>query len=265
MHQPVQDGVGHSGVGNDFVPLVDGKLAGDEGGALALAVVEDFQQIAILFADHLGNAQVIDNEQRRPSELLEQGQEMKEVIHLDKVYYFHFYFTTTTLAPPLGWHTKVLLFILDSLKPAAIESATWFPFLLVFKNEIIDGPAPLIVTARAPDFNALLLTASYPGIKCFLAGSTMTSSTPFAIICISFKINPATIVLALDTLRMTLFSGTSFGNTLLATSVFLLDTFIVGIAITRTRSLGGSSLINSSSGIVRTITKPPSTAPETLS
>jgi hypothetical protein len=33
-------------------------------------------------------------------------------------------------------------------------------FLLLFKNEMIDGPAPLIVTASAPALVAFLLTSS---------------------------------------------------------------------------------------------------------
>ena len=72
VHQAVQNGIGHRRISNDFVPLLNGKLAGDEGGALALAIIEDFQQIAILFADHTGDAQVVNNEQWRSSELLEQ-------------------------------------------------------------------------------------------------------------------------------------------------------------------------------------------------
>lgn len=30
MHQAIQDGIGHGGVGDDLVPLADGELAGDE-------------------------------------------------------------------------------------------------------------------------------------------------------------------------------------------------------------------------------------------
>lgn len=54
----------------------------------------------------------------------------------------------TTLAPLLGLQIKLLLSTRDSLKPSTMACATWRAFLPVFKNEIIDGPAPLMVTAR---------------------------------------------------------------------------------------------------------------------
>ena len=59
-----------------------------------------------------------------------------------------------TLAPLLAWHAKVLLWTFASLNPSLIESATRFPNLSFFKNEIMEGPAPLIVTARAPASSA---------------------------------------------------------------------------------------------------------------
>ena len=43
VNQPIQDRVGDRGVGDDLVPLVDRKLAGDERGSHPLAVVEYFQ------------------------------------------------------------------------------------------------------------------------------------------------------------------------------------------------------------------------------
>ena len=72
VNQPIQDSVGDRGVGNDLVPLVDGKLAGDEGGFHPLAVVENLQQIPILFARHGGDAKIVEDDQRRSGQLLEQ-------------------------------------------------------------------------------------------------------------------------------------------------------------------------------------------------
>ena len=60
MDQPVQNGIGHGGVGNNVVPLIDRKLAGNEGGSLALAVIDHLQELAIEFSGHTGNAQIID-------------------------------------------------------------------------------------------------------------------------------------------------------------------------------------------------------------
>jgi hypothetical protein len=50
MHQSIQNCVGHGGVVNQLVPLTDWKLAGDQRGALAVAVIQDLQQVAVLLA-----------------------------------------------------------------------------------------------------------------------------------------------------------------------------------------------------------------------
>ena len=46
MDEPVENGVSQRGIAQVGVPLVDGQLAGDHGGALAMAVVEEFQETA---------------------------------------------------------------------------------------------------------------------------------------------------------------------------------------------------------------------------
>jgi hypothetical protein len=48
VHQPVEDGVGQGGIADEVVPLLDRQLAGDDGGALAVAVLEDLEQVAPL-------------------------------------------------------------------------------------------------------------------------------------------------------------------------------------------------------------------------
>ncbi len=53
MHQPVQDGIGERGVADGLVPMIDGQLAGDEGGSDAVTVVEDFQQVEVFEAGRL--------------------------------------------------------------------------------------------------------------------------------------------------------------------------------------------------------------------
>jgi hypothetical protein len=45
VYQAVENGVGVGGIANQRVPLVDRELAGDEGGAAAVAVLEYFQQV----------------------------------------------------------------------------------------------------------------------------------------------------------------------------------------------------------------------------
>ena len=48
MHEPVEDGIGVGGFADHFVPVLDGQLAGHQGGAALVAVLEDVQQIAAL-------------------------------------------------------------------------------------------------------------------------------------------------------------------------------------------------------------------------
>ena len=45
VDQAVEDGVGVSRVADQCVPLVDRELAGDDGGAAAVAVLEDLQEV----------------------------------------------------------------------------------------------------------------------------------------------------------------------------------------------------------------------------
>ena len=43
--QPVQDRVGDGRVTDPAVPVLDGQLVGDDGGALAGAIVDDLEQV----------------------------------------------------------------------------------------------------------------------------------------------------------------------------------------------------------------------------
>src|SRR5260370_14408143 len=45
MDQAVEDSVGVGGVADQCMPLIDGDLAGDDGGAVAVAVLEDLQEV----------------------------------------------------------------------------------------------------------------------------------------------------------------------------------------------------------------------------
>jgi hypothetical protein len=63
MDQPIEDGVGHGGIADVVVPLFDGKLAGDEGGTHADAIVEDFEQIGSLARANGCDGEVVDHEQ----------------------------------------------------------------------------------------------------------------------------------------------------------------------------------------------------------
>ena len=63
MHESVEDPVGDRALADEFVPGIGRLLAGDEGGAGALAVVEDFQEESVLVRFHGGEAKIVDDQQ----------------------------------------------------------------------------------------------------------------------------------------------------------------------------------------------------------
>ena len=48
MDQPIEQGIGDGGVFNQFVPGAERILAGDQGGAGTLTVVEQFEEEAVV-------------------------------------------------------------------------------------------------------------------------------------------------------------------------------------------------------------------------
>jgi len=63
MDQAVEDGVGVGGVADQSVPLIDGELAGDDGGAAAVAVLEDLQEVVAGRRVERLKAPVVEDEQ----------------------------------------------------------------------------------------------------------------------------------------------------------------------------------------------------------
>ena len=47
VHQPIEDGIGERRLVDVGMPLIDGKLAGDERRFFVVAVFEDLQQVAL--------------------------------------------------------------------------------------------------------------------------------------------------------------------------------------------------------------------------
>ena len=58
----IEDGVGQGWVADRFVPVLDGQLAGDDGGAAAVAVFEDFQEVTLLGGGEDGKAPIVDDQ-----------------------------------------------------------------------------------------------------------------------------------------------------------------------------------------------------------
>ena len=48
VNDPVEDGVSERRLADQIVPAIDRDLAGDQGGAAAVAVFDDFQQVVAL-------------------------------------------------------------------------------------------------------------------------------------------------------------------------------------------------------------------------
>ena len=46
VNQAIEDGIGDRGISDVFMPVFDGKLAGNESGAGAVTIFDDFQQIS---------------------------------------------------------------------------------------------------------------------------------------------------------------------------------------------------------------------------
>jgi hypothetical protein len=64
VDEAVEDGIGDSGLAERAVPVADRELAGDDGGAELVAVLDDLEQIGGLFGCERSQRQVVDDENR---------------------------------------------------------------------------------------------------------------------------------------------------------------------------------------------------------
>lgn len=63
VHEAVEDGVGEGGVSEDVVPVIERELAGDDGRALGVPVVEDLEAIGSFTVTQGGESEVIEYEE----------------------------------------------------------------------------------------------------------------------------------------------------------------------------------------------------------
>ena len=68
VDEAVEDGVGVGGIADEFVPLVDRQLAGDEDGAAAIAGFEDFEKIVAGGGIEGGEAPIVEDEELNAAE-----------------------------------------------------------------------------------------------------------------------------------------------------------------------------------------------------
>ena len=68
VHDAIQDRVGERGLADQVVPAIHGNLTGDQGGAAAVALLDDLEQIATLLGPERLQAPVVEDEQLDPAE-----------------------------------------------------------------------------------------------------------------------------------------------------------------------------------------------------
>ena len=59
VHEAVKDGVGDGWVGDHFVPVLYIYLAGHDGAAASVPIIEDLQKVAALIGRHIGEPPVV--------------------------------------------------------------------------------------------------------------------------------------------------------------------------------------------------------------
>jgi hypothetical protein len=62
VHEPVEDGVREGGVSDGVIPLLNGNLAGEDGGAAVVSVFNDLEEVPALFVRQACHRPVIQNE-----------------------------------------------------------------------------------------------------------------------------------------------------------------------------------------------------------
>ena len=73
MDEAVEDRVPEGGVADQVVPVLDQDLAGDEGGALAGTILDDFEEVPSFAIAHGGEAPIVQDEQIGFGVLLEEA------------------------------------------------------------------------------------------------------------------------------------------------------------------------------------------------
>ena len=72
VQQPVEDGIGERGDGDDLVPAIHRDLAGDQGRAGVVAVLDDLQKITRLFGQERLGAPIVEDQQVHLRDLAQQ-------------------------------------------------------------------------------------------------------------------------------------------------------------------------------------------------
>ena len=73
MNEAVQDGVAEGGISDNFVPMFDGDLAGNDGRGATVAIIEDLQKVAPFGRIKNRKAPVIEDQELNAADGLEQA------------------------------------------------------------------------------------------------------------------------------------------------------------------------------------------------
>ena len=73
VHEAVEDGIGDCRIDDHLVPVIDGELTGHNRRAAAMAIVDDFEQVAALLRGQWGQPPVIEDQKLDTGEALEEA------------------------------------------------------------------------------------------------------------------------------------------------------------------------------------------------
>jgi hypothetical protein len=73
VHEAVEDGIGDCGIDDHLVPVIDGELAGYDRGAAAVAIVDDFEQVAALLGGQRCQPPIVEDQKLDTGEALEEA------------------------------------------------------------------------------------------------------------------------------------------------------------------------------------------------
>jgi len=69
LHHPIQDRIGNRGISYPRMPVLSGQLAGNDGGLVASAVINDLQQISARLAVKCGHAPIVEQQHIRVGQI----------------------------------------------------------------------------------------------------------------------------------------------------------------------------------------------------
>src|SRR5665647_387936 len=73
VNEAVQDGVAQGGIADNFVPMFDGDLAGDDGRGATVAIIQDLQKVAPFGRIENRKAPVIEDQELNAADGFEQA------------------------------------------------------------------------------------------------------------------------------------------------------------------------------------------------